>query len=105
MVREVVLAAALYILAVGRVVVAVSKSCTEDAEGAGVPHKLHTFGVSYIHTQITNAELGKMLTHMIQDIEIRDTETETGTETESETRRMTHRNKLRAEPAHSSAPI
>ena len=47
-VREVVLAAALYILAVGRVVVAVSKSCTEDAEGAGVPHKLHTFGVSYI---------------------------------------------------------
>lgn len=48
MVREVVLAAALYILAVGRVVVAVSKCCTEDAEGAGVPYKLHTFGVSYI---------------------------------------------------------
>ena len=48
MVREVALAAALYILAVGRVVVAVSKCCTEDAEGAGVPYKLHTFGVSYI---------------------------------------------------------
>ena len=86
MVREVVLAAALYILAVGRVVVAVSKCGTKDAEGAGVPYKLHTFGVSYIvgtqpytrkSQKITNTALRKMLTHMIQDIEIRDTETET----------------------------